>query len=289
VSPSRRVLVYGTYPPATGPAANATLAAVRALLAEGADVEVVSPWPSAAHHHAHVDGLRGNLRFAAHLARSRPDEIVAHLDPTLLRPRRAGRAEPIARRVLGRALRGATVHLPPLAGRLDPAYVGWVFGSVAGVVADSPADADALVAAGVDRARVSARVPSDPETVAPAPARQPWPAFEPVTREALEAEVRRRAAADRGAAPVDGPEPLTASRPLDRIPPYGDPPTWSPRPMARLVKRLVWRVTRWEVEPLVDHVNLVHRAAAAEAAGAAPGLQPPASGLARGGLGGQPE
>jgi hypothetical protein len=260
------VLVYGAYPPATGPAAAATLAAVRALLAQGADVEVVSPWPSAAHHHAHVDGLRGNLRFAARVARFRPDGIIAHLDSTLLRPRRAGRAEPTARRLLGLALRGATVHLPPLAGRLHPAYVGWVLGQVAAVVADSAADADALVAAGVDRARVTARAPSQPEAVAPAPAREPWPAFEPASREALEAEVRRRAAADRGEAPAEGPEPLTASRPLDRIPPYGDPPTWSPRPLARLVKRTVWRLTRWEVEPLVDHVNLVHRAAAAEAA-----------------------
>ncbi|MGH8993876.1 MAG: hypothetical protein ACRDZ7_20380, partial [Acidimicrobiia bacterium] len=81
---ARRVLVYGTYPPAPGPEAAATLAAVRSLLAEGAEVEVVSPWPSAAHHHAHVDGLRGNLRFAARVARSRPTEIIAHLDPTLL-------------------------------------------------------------------------------------------------------------------------------------------------------------------------------------------------------------
>ncbi len=274
MSSPRRVLVYGTYPPAAGPESATTLAAVRALVAEGADVEVVSPWPSAAHHHAHVDGLRGNLGFAARVARSRPDEIVAHLDPGLLRPRRAGRAEPTARRILGRALRGATVHLPPLSGRLDPTYVGWVFRSVAGVVADSPSDADALVAAGVDRAVVTARAPSEPEAVAPvsAPTREPWPAFEPVTREALETEVRRRAAVDRGEAPPAGDEPLTATRPLDRIPPYGDPPTWSPRPLARLVKRVVWRLTRWEVEPLVDHVNLVHRAARAEAS-----PQPPAS------------
>ncbi|MGH9037736.1 MAG: hypothetical protein ACRD0O_18410, partial [Acidimicrobiia bacterium] len=105
----RRVLVYGTYPPTPGPEAAATLAAVRTLVADGARVEVVSPWPSGAHHHAHVDGMRGTLRFAARSARSRPDEIVAHLDPTLLRPRRAGPREPVARRVLGTALRGATV------------------------------------------------------------------------------------------------------------------------------------------------------------------------------------
>ncbi|HEY3239476.1 MAG TPA: hypothetical protein VGL92_07935, partial [Acidimicrobiia bacterium] len=237
----RRVLVYGTYPPAPGPAAAATLAAVRSLLAQGAEVEVVSPWPSAAHHHAHVDGMRGNLRFAARVARARPDEILAHLDPTLLRPRRAGRTEPAARRILGMALRGATVHLPPLAGRLDPGYVGLVLGRVAGVVADSRADADALVAAGVDRGRVSTGLFPEREPAVAATARAPWPVDGPVTREALESEVRRRAAADRGDLASSG-DPDTSSRPLERIPSYGDPPTWSPRPLARLLKQVVWRL-----------------------------------------------
>ncbi len=277
---TRRVLVYGEYPPAPGPEAAATLASVRSLLAEGADVEVVSPWPSGAHHHAHVDGMRGNLRFAARVARSRPDEIIARLDPTLLRPRRAGRAEPAARRLLGLALRGATVSLPPLAGRLDPAYVALVLGRVARVVADTPADGDALVGAGVDRARVDTRPPPEPDVEVPPPARAPWPDDGPVTREVLEAEVRRRAAADRddrsvsdddaAAAPLAGVPGSgvsaagSAVRPLDRIPAYGDPPTWSPRPVARLVKQVVWRLTKWEIEPLVDHVNLVHRATRAE-------------------------
>lgn len=271
---TRRVLVYGEYPPAPGPEAAATLASVRSLLAEGADVEVVSPWPSGAHHHAHVDGMRGNLRFAARVARSRPDEIIARLDPTLLRPRRAGRAEPTARRLLGLALRGATVSLPPLAGRLDPAYVALVLGRVARVVAATPADGDALVGAGVDRARVDTGPPPEPDVEVPPPARPPWPDDGPVTREALEAEVRRRAAADRDDRPAGGDDAGAVAgtgvsatgpvRPLDRIPAYGDPPTWSPRPLARLVKQVVWRLTKWEIEPLVDHVNLVHRATRAE-------------------------
>jgi hypothetical protein len=276
---TRRVLVYGEYPPAPGPEAAATLASVRSLLAEGAEVEVVSPWPSGAHHHAHVDGMRGNLRFAARVARSRPDEIIARLDPTLLRPRRAGRAEPAARRLLGMALRGATVSLPPLAGRLDTAYVGLVLGRVAQVETDNPADAEAVVAAGVDRARVSSRPLAEPEvqTAPPPPARAAWSVDGRVTREALEAEVRRRAVADRDGRPAGGDDAGASAasglvRPLDRIPPYGDPPTWSPRPLARLVKQAVWRLTKWEIEPLVDHVNLVHRATRAETE-----RQPPAS------------
>ena len=291
----RRVLVYGPYPPAPGPEAAATLAAVRSLLAQGADVEVVSPWPSAAHHHAHMDGMRGNLRFAARVARARPDEIIAHLDPTLLRPRRAGRTEPAARRILGMALRGATVHLPALAGRLDPAYVGFVLGRVAGVVADTPADVDALVAAGLGRGRVTIRPAAESDGPAPpsAPAREPWPDDGPVTRARRRGAPPDRGVAGRAGEPGDvravtegggagaagepgdiraAGELVTPSRPLDRIPSYGDPPTWSPRPLARLVKQVVWRLTKWEVEPLVDHVNLVHRAARAEAE-----RQPPVS------------
>jgi hypothetical protein len=173
----------------------------------------------------------------------------------------------VARRVLGVALRGATVHLPPLAGRLDPAYVGLTLGRAARVVADTAEDADALRRAGLVPSRVETRPPPDATGAGgPAPARAPWPAGEPVTREVLEAEVRRRAAADRGGRAPSG-DPDTSPGPLGRISPYGDPPTWSPNPVARLVKQAVWRLTRWEVEPIVDQVNLVHRAAAAEAAG----------------------
>ena len=49
---------------------------------------------------------------------------------------KGGRTEPTARRLLGVALRGATVHLPPLAGRLDPVYVGMVLSRAARVVAE---------------------------------------------------------------------------------------------------------------------------------------------------------
>jgi hypothetical protein len=213
--------------------------------------------------------MRGSLHFAARVARSRPDEIVAHLDPTLLRPRRAGPREPVARRLLGVALRGATVHLPPLAGRLDARYVGLALGRAARVVADTAGDADSLRRAGLAAARVEVRPAPESDVAAPPPGRAPWPVGETVSREALEAEVRRRAAADRGGVPADG-DPGPARGPLNHIDPYGDPPTWSPNPLARLVKLVVWRLTRWEVEPLVDQVNLVHRAAAAEAEGQQP-------------------
>lgn len=46
--PARRCLVLGSYPPVPGPASAATLAVVRSLWAEGAEVVVASPRPSAA-------------------------------------------------------------------------------------------------------------------------------------------------------------------------------------------------------------------------------------------------
>ena len=51
-----RVVVAGSYPPVPGPAAASTLAAVERSWAEGHEVEVVSPRPSAAHRHAALSG-----------------------------------------------------------------------------------------------------------------------------------------------------------------------------------------------------------------------------------------
>jgi hypothetical protein len=59
-----RTLVAGSYPPAPGPATAATLAAVRAALAAGDDVIVVSPRASAAHRRAHLAGWRGAVALA---------------------------------------------------------------------------------------------------------------------------------------------------------------------------------------------------------------------------------
>jgi hypothetical protein len=51
------VLVFGSYPPVPGPASAATIAAVRQAWAEGHEVRVVSPRPSAAHLSAPLVGV----------------------------------------------------------------------------------------------------------------------------------------------------------------------------------------------------------------------------------------
>ncbi|HET9444458.1 MAG TPA: hypothetical protein VFO65_14105, partial [Acidimicrobiales bacterium] len=73
-----RVLVASPYPPMTGPEAAAGLALVRSLVAAGDDVTVVSPVPSAAHHHADPGGATGAARLARLCAGA--ERLVVRLD-----------------------------------------------------------------------------------------------------------------------------------------------------------------------------------------------------------------
>ena len=77
-----RVVVYGEYPPFSTPGAAATLATVQSLWPSRAEeIEVVSPRPSAAHHHAEA----GNPKGAAKLARLVGGaDFVARFDPGIL-------------------------------------------------------------------------------------------------------------------------------------------------------------------------------------------------------------
>ena len=273
-----RTVVFGEYPPTPGPAAAATLATVRDLVAGGRTVEVVSPVPSAAHHHADPRGLRGSVALARRTAGA--DALVAHLDPFLLladpdRPRQAP-----ARRALGLALGRAgrsTVHVGTFGGRLDPEIVRFVLGGADRVVAASPANAADLVSAGLapQRVEVGSRSEKEPlaaaagspppvaEAVGPRGRREPWSLEPGCGRHALEEEIRRRAAADRssergGAGAVPAPE---VAGPLRHLLPLTPVPTRSRRPIFGVVKRFVRRLVAWQIDPVIDHVNLLHRAA----------------------------
>jgi hypothetical protein len=59
------VLVVGSYPPVPRPGSQATLAAVRRAWADGSDVRVVSPRPSAAHLAVPVVGVLAGHRLTA--------------------------------------------------------------------------------------------------------------------------------------------------------------------------------------------------------------------------------
>jgi glycosyltransferase involved in cell wall biosynthesis len=98
---------------------------------------------------------------------------------------------------------------------------------------------------------------------APPAERLPWPSS---GRDAVVAEIRARAAAERGSLghrePAlisghgrNGDDVLAGSAPLRRVPPLVLPLPVSGRPGASSIKRLVRRLTAWEVDPVVDQVN----------------------------------
>ena len=262
-----RVVVYGEYVPFAGPAAETTLAAVRRFLAEGRTIEVVSPRPSAAHHHAHV----GNPQGAAKLARlTGGAELHAWFDPGILG--NAGSLAPSAARVaLGLAVRrarSAVIHLPPLTAPPAGKWVRTILGPAHQVVVASPADAETLRVAGLDAAKVVvAETPwwqnaadttaeGGPDEAAGGGG-ETWGIAAGAARESIEAEVRRRAAADRE---LDAASPLSASWPLHMLAPLAPSPTASSKPLFRMVKRYVHRLVAWEVVPIVEQVNHLQKA-----------------------------
>ena len=77
------------------------------------------------------------------------------------------------------------------------------------------------------------------------------------SREAVEAEVRRRAAAHRE---HEAANPVSASWPLHMLHPLAPAPSGASNALFRLVKRSVHRLVAWEVVPIVEQVNHLQRA-----------------------------
>jgi hypothetical protein len=284
-----KALVFGAYPPMPGPEAAATLDTVRGLLAEGVDVEVVSPEPSGAHRYADVRRLTGAVRLAGWVAAA--ERVVLHLDPGTVLGWLDGRKVPPGRLALGLALRRPAqvrVELGPIRGRLDDRSVRAVLGRADRVVAASRFDRDILLAAGLPSGTVEVASAAEPEPqlveeVVPAPvpvAGEPAPVSDPgpwrlgpePDRDEIQAEIRRRAAVRAagggreaaGAVPRTGPQAnlpgTAASRPLLAISPLGPAMARSPKPVVGLVKRAVRKLVGWQVDPVIEHVNRLHRA-----------------------------
>jgi hypothetical protein len=258
-----RIVIYGEYPPGVGPAAEATLERVRSHLAGGADVQVVSPRPSAAHHVADLATVRG----AALLARLAPgSDLDLTLDPAILGggPRLAP-GQALLALAISRA-RHTTVRLEPLRGATGRGRALLVLTGADRVEAASPEDADALERARLPRSRLSVRPVAGPppapagatEPDAPAGSREPWNLSENPSREEIEAAIRHRAAADREV--VAGSDSPASTGPLHLLGPFVPPPPSSGRPPVAMVKRAVFRLTAWVLMPLVRHVNDLHRA-----------------------------
>ena len=94
----------------------------------------------------------------------------------------------------------------------------------------------------------------------------------PLDRERIQAEIRARGAAARRGVPRRDPGSATArsvasavevSAPVRRLAPLVSPPPVSARPGASALKRVVHRLTAWQLDPIVAHVNALHRAVVA--------------------------
>jgi glycosyltransferase involved in cell wall biosynthesis len=90
------------------------------------------------------------------------------------------------------------------------------------------------------------------QQVEPAPA-EPWTQRGPVDHDQVMQSVQARAAARRGA--KVGDFALAPSAPVRRLRPLSLPEARSARPGASVLKRGVRRLTRWEIDPIVGHVN----------------------------------
>src|SRR5579859_6191101 len=79
-----RILMVTPYPPARDGIAAYALQTVARLRAEGHDVEVLSPGPSAAHHHLALSGPRGALALAKRVRAY--DKVIIQFHPDVFFP-----------------------------------------------------------------------------------------------------------------------------------------------------------------------------------------------------------
>jgi hypothetical protein len=252
-----RAVVYGPYPPIPGASSAATLEHVRGLLASGNDVRVISPTPSAAHEYADLrrpmDAWRlGRQAFGA-------KHLTLHLDSRLIASTDHRRELP-ARLALAVAVRSAgrsTVHVPE---GQEPLPTGWArfvvdaADEVLPEVEDLPDD------------RVGEDATGSSSDSAATVGRLDWTLGSEPTRDEIEAEIRRRAAIRR-ATGASGDAGLGvggvrgrggAIEALRAFPRLGPAPPRSANPLAALVKKTVRRLVAWQIDPVIEQVNLLH-------------------------------
>ena len=88
-----RILMVSPYPPARDGLANYAVQEVKRLRADGHEVEVLSPGPSAAHHHLDLEGVRGAMALARRVRAY--DRVIVQYHPAIFfgdRPTPAERA-----------------------------------------------------------------------------------------------------------------------------------------------------------------------------------------------------
>jgi glycosyltransferase involved in cell wall biosynthesis len=89
-----RILMVSPYPPVRDGIAAYAVQEVARLRRDGHDVEVLSPWPSAAHHHLDLSSRRGPLALAKRLAGY--DRVIVQFHPDVFYPATSTAARHIA-------------------------------------------------------------------------------------------------------------------------------------------------------------------------------------------------
>lgn len=227
-----RILLVTEYPPPRDGFTEDALHIVRELRAEGHSVEVVSPQPSGATQHVDLATRRGLLALA---------RLARRADRVMLRVRDGHASPPPSTLHALRAARAAEVRAYDLA-------------------------PDGAWARALDRAPGRVRVVHLELHPAPAPVRAadgtppgdtPWPVG--ADRTTVMTEIRSRAGRRREVASAD-PISERRSAPVRRIPPLALPPPVSLRPGMSVAKRLVRRLTAWQIEPIVAQLNRLREA-----------------------------
>lgn len=266
---SERVLVAAPYPTMGGAEAAATFALVKELVADGDDVFVVSPRPSAAHAHADPGSPRGAARLASLVAgRTR---LVVRLDAGALAVSSESPRLLPGRVALAAAIRRvprADVILDRVPSTVVPRWASLVLAPAASVTVSSAGERDAVVAAGVPAAKVNV----DPDILPPSPDRileaiarpsaQVGPADAGLSASAIEELVRRRASEMQTPTEAGfGPGRVgVASKPLRAIPPLERPRIRSNNPAYASVKRVQLKLLAWMFDWVIQHVNHLHQA-----------------------------
>jgi hypothetical protein len=241
-----------------GPEAAATLDLVRALLADGADVTVVSPIPSAAHHHADPGGAKGALRLLG-LVRD-IDRLILRLDA---HPLGASSDPPQAlpgRLALAAVLRRAgnvELVLDRVPATVSKRWVQLIVAPARLVTVATEGERDALRAAGADAERIAV-APREPQVRSARQGAIDGGAL-PASPSAREI---RGLIQERAAALTTGADAATrrASVPLRHLPPLERAPVKSHKPAGALIKKVQARVLGWQFDWVIEHLNKLHQA-----------------------------
>ena len=240
-----RVLVVGAYPPTPDPVGPVVLDHARLLRRDGYDVTVLSPTPSAAHFAAAPATPRGAAELAR-LARG-SDLVVVHYTSDLA-PASGPRVVRTAVRTALRRTLGPVGRLEVVIHRVDQHDDGAFLELLRGCDARFTV-ADITMATRLDARGI--RLPNvrvDEAFALPAPPPAPpeqWPDRVP----ALQAAIQVRAASTRADLHHAELDRLRASTPIRLSLPT------SSRPGLTTVRRLLQRLTAWEMDPLVGQVN----------------------------------